>query len=134
MVDIDQVNKATEDSRAIYLATEEALENDWDCKENLQFPNLLTFVMARLKADPKTASDIDPHMRSYVRKHPKYYVSRGAKGGIMLRSVYEARLAKKAEVEIAKKDLKAQVDAKVASATAVVASVDPVVVGDEVNE
>ena len=130
MVDIEQVNKATEKSRTIYLATEESLEFDWDRKENLQFPNLLTFVMARLKADPKTASDIDPHMRSYVRTHPKYYVSRGAKGGIMLRSVYEARQAKKAEVDAAKKDLKAQLDAKDAANTAN----DTVVVGDEVNE
>src|SRR5208282_2072247 len=118
MVDVDQVNKATEDSRVIYLATEESLEFDWDRKENLQFPNLLTFVMSRLKADPKTASDIDPHMRSYVRKHPKYYVSRGAKGGIMLMSVHLARLAKKGAVEVAKQELKAQVDAKVAAAVA----------------
>lgn len=130
MVDIDQVNKVTEESRAIYLATEEALENDWDQKENLQFPNLLTFVMQRLKVDPKNASDIDPHMRGYVRKHPKYYVSRGAKGGIMLMSVYMARQAKKAEVESAKKDLKAQVDAKVAASTAPTNSV----AGDDADE
>lgn len=122
----EQVNKMVEEAREIYRATEEALQKDWDQKENLQFPNLLSFVVARLKANPEKASEVDPFMRTFVRKHPDYYVSRGAKGGIMLRSVYEARLNKKAQVEAAKKVLSDQVDATVATTPTVV-------VGDEVN-
>lgn len=114
----DQVNKATDDAKKIFTATQEALDNDWDQKENLQFPVLFKHVMVRVKADPKAATEIDLFMRSYVRNHPSYYVSRGAKGGIMLRSVADARNAKKAEIEAAKKVLIAQVDAKVAAQAA----------------
>lgn len=129
----EHVKKATDKAALIFQATNECLNLDWDRKENLQFPKLLTFIVARLKADPKTASEIDPFMRSYVRDNPDYYVSRGAKGGIMLRSVANARLAKKAEIEDAKADLKAQIDAKVKSKAAAPA-VPAVVVGDEVEE
>lgn len=97
-------------------ATEQALV-DYFAKssENLQFPTLVTTVSTLIKCDVKTVGDVDQQVRQYVRRHDDYHVSRGAKGGIMPRASYDKRQA-------AKKQILAQVDAKVAAATAPVST------------
>lgn len=122
--------------RSVCEAAEQEL-SDWKSEENLQFPNLVTKVNGRLSLDPKLLTEIDQQVRQYVRRHPEYRVSRGAKGGIMKIEVYEKKQAVKAAQEAAKKQIVAQVEAKVANAQ-VVAPVtaavlaEPVIVNDEV--
>jgi len=120
----EQVQKEIANVQGIFLATEAALEIDWDQKNNLQFPKLLEMVAKRLNADVSTHVEIDSYIRNFVRKHPKYYVSRGAGGGIMLRSVYEAKQAEKAKAAAAKNAVKAQIDSKLVVASAPVSSND----------
>lgn len=119
----EHVKQAAEEAEKIFTATEESLLKDWDRKENLQFPNLLRYVVSRLNADSKMATKIDLYMRAFVREHSDYYVSRGAKGGIMLRSVFNARENKKAAVEAAKQVIKQQIADKVATMTAIPSTV-----------
>lgn len=113
----EHVKQAVEEAEKIFAATEESLLKDWDRKENLQFPNLLRYVVSRLNADSKMATKIDLYMRAFVREHADYYVSRGAKGGIMLRSVFNVRENKKAAVEAAKLVIKQQIADKIAAST-----------------
>ena len=116
----DQVEQMTTKANNIFKATDEALRLDWNRKDNLQFPKLLNFVLARLQGSAD-AANVDQYVRDFVRESPSYKVSRGAKGGIMLTEVYEARQTKKDEV-------KALIDEKLAAkATPVQAPV--VVVG-----
>ncbi len=105
-------------------ATEQALvEHFAKSEENLQFPTLVTAVSGIINCDSKIFGDVDQHVRQYVRRHPDYHVSRGAKGGIMLKAIYEKRLAGKAATEAAKKVIAAQVEAKVAAMTPAVTPV-----------
>lgn len=92
-------------------------------EENLQFPALLALVNLRMKLDTKKLKDVDPFIRYFVRNHPEYHVSRGAKGGIMKKEVLQKKVAAKDAKEAAKKQLVDQIDAKIAK-TAAVAIVD----------
>ena len=117
-----EVADATELALTEYFAKSE---------ENLQFPNLVTMITNAINCDPKIVGDVDQHVRQYVRRHPDYHVSRGAKGGIMKMAVYEKRQAGKAATEAAKKVIAAQVEAKVAALTPVATPVvTPAVVVD----
>jgi len=101
-------------------ATEQALSEYFlKSEENLQFPTLVTMVGNIIKHDPKIVGDVDQHIRQYVRRHPDYRVSRGAKGGIMKMATFLKREAGKAAQEAAKKVIAAQVEAKVAAAVVV---------------
>lgn len=113
----EQVKKATQNAEAIFTATEEALQNDWNQTGKIQFPTLLGMVLVRLNATADAAVEVDTYMRNFVRKHPSYHVSRGAKGGIELMSAYDKRQANKAAVEAAKVSVREKIDAKVASMT-----------------
>ena len=108
-----QVQRSTNFCNQVFLETEVSLDEYFQKNEgNLQFPALLGMVGVRLKLDPKTLKDIDPFIRYHVRSHPDYYVSRGAKGGIMKRESYQSKLDAKAAKEAAKKQIEDQIDTK----------------------
>lgn len=98
----------------LFDATEEAL-NEWDAsnvKGNLQFPTLLTTLTVRFNWDEKTMRENDPIIRKYCRKHPKWYVTRGAKGGIMRRSEWDEKNAVKVAKDLAKAKMLEAIEAK----------------------
>lgn len=110
---MSQVKKEVEFFETVFTAVEAAL-TEWGGAGNLQFSALLTMVATNMKLDSETAGSIDPFIRHYIRRHDKYCSTRGAKGGVTLRSTYEKRQADKAALEQAKQEVKAQIDAKVA--------------------
>lgn len=113
----DTINTVIDELTAIFTATDEVL-SDWRSETNLQFPTLVGMLAVKLNLDEKQMREVDPLIRYYVRKHPDWYVTRGAHGGI-------ARIADKAKKEqaktaknTAKEQLQAQINAKVAQASA----------------
>lgn len=108
------ITNLTNFCHSVFSATEVAL-NEWKSEDNLPFPTLVGMVSVKMNIDPNNLTDIDPIVRQYVRKHPDWKVSRGAKGGIQRLSVYDKKQAEKAAVEAAKKQIAAQIDAKVAA-------------------
>ncbi len=104
----------------LFDATEEAL-NEWEAsnvKGNLQFPTLLTTLTVRFNWDEKTMRENDPIIRKYTRKHPKWYVTRGAKGGIMRRAEWDEKNAVKLAKDLAKQQMQEAIQAKVDAAKA----------------
>lgn len=97
---------------SVYVATEQSL-SDWTSEDNLQFPHLVSLVGKSLSMDVTEHTEIDPIVRRYVRTHPEWRVSRGAKGGIMRLSVWQKKQGAKDALDAAKKAVKAQVEAKV---------------------
>lgn len=98
----------------LYDATEEALDA-WDAKNaegNLQFPSLLTRLAVKFNWDEKTMRENDPIIRRYIRRHPKWHVTRGAHGGIMRRSEWDKKNAAKLAKEQAKAQMQAELEAK----------------------
>jgi len=103
-----------DDFSSLFDAVDEALA-DWHGEGCLQFPNLMMSLAVKLNWNETQVRENDPVVRIYVRRHPDWYVTRGAHGGIMRAS--EKR--KKEEAEAAKKkakaDIKAALDARVAA-------------------
>lgn len=102
----------------LHDATEEALDA-WDktnSEGNLQFPKLLTTLAVKFNWDEKAIRENDPLVRKYIRKHPKWYVTRGAHGGIMRRAEWDKKNAAKAEKEAIKEQMRAAIEAKQAAA------------------
>ena len=101
--------------------TDEAL-NEWAAKlekGNLQFPALLDSVAAKCNWDNETMRENDPIIRKYVRNHPNWYVTRGAGGGIMLRSERDKKEAALVAKQLAKKQLQEAIDAKTSNSESV---------------
>lgn len=92
----------------------EAILDEYKFAENLQFPDLLEMVIARLSLDASLFKDADHFIRYHVRNHSKYHVSRGAKGGIMPKATHAKKLALKAAKDAAKQEIHSQLDAKFA--------------------
>jgi len=118
----DIIKNILDDLTGIFTATDSVL-NDWTSEGNLQFPALLGMMAIKLNWDDKQVREADPLVRYYVRKHPDWYVTRGAHGGIMRTASKQKKDAEKLAKVSVKNDLKAQIEAKVAAAT-VVASTD----------
>jgi len=108
---------------AMFAVTNEIL-NDWKGEGNLQFPALLGMMAIKLNWDDKQMKEADPLVRYFVRKHPDWYVTRGAHGGIMRTTDKQKKEALKTSKNSIKDQLKAQIEAKVAS-TVVVINTDP---------
>lgn len=100
--------------KPIYQATEQSL-NEWQGEGNLQFPILLGMIAVRMNWDEKQVRENDPFVRKYVRKHPKWHVTRGAFGGIMRKEAKDKKEADKVAKELAKQQLKEAVEAKAAA-------------------
>jgi len=112
--------RLTVENDQLYDAIEIALDA-WDAKNaegNLQFPSLLTELTIKFNWDEKSMRENDPIIRKYIRKHPKWHVTRGAHGGIMRRAEWDKKNAVKLAKEQAKEQMKAELEAKEAAAKA----------------
>ena len=76
----------------MYLVVDQIL-NDWKGKGCYQVPSLLGQVKLQMGWDDKELRSNDPLIREYLRKHPIWYVTRGAHGGIMRRAEKEEKEA-----------------------------------------
>jgi len=110
----DVIKNILDDLTSVFTATDSVL-NDWTNEGNLQFPALLGMMAVKLNWDDKQMREADPLVRYYVRKHPDWYVTRGAHGGIMRTSDKQKKDAEKLAKASIKNDLKAQIEAKVAA-------------------
>lgn len=107
------------DLKPVLEATEEAL-GDWNGEGNLQFPVLLGMIAIKLNWDEKSVRENDPHVRSFVRRHPDWYVTRGAHGGIMKSAERQKKVTEMAAKELAKKQMKEAIEADAAAKQAAV--------------
>lgn len=123
----DIIEETLEEHRALYQATNACL-NDWTGTTNLQFPVLLGIMAVKLNWDEKMVRKNDPLVRDYVRRHPKWHVTRGAHGGIMRKEVFEKNEACKFEKDMQKKQIKDAIEAKVAQ---MVSDTDTQIVSDD---
>ena len=112
----------------IWEATDEAL-NDWKGEGCLQFPTLVSMLAVKLNWDDELMRKNDPFVRSYVRDHDDWYVTRGAHGGIMRRAEKDKKDAvlalKKAAKEQVEAAAKAKVAQKLAEAAAALKAANP---------
>lgn len=107
-----------DDLMSIYKVTDEVLD-EWKDKGkgNLQFPDLLGMMAVKLNWNEKQMREADPLVRYYVRKHPDWYVTRGAHGGIMRTEEKQKKEQEKANKSSIKDQMKAAIEAKAAQAT-----------------
>lgn len=97
--------------------------NEWTSASCLQIPALVSTLALKLNWDAKQARENDPLVRWYIRNHPDWYITRGAKGGIMKREDKQKKeIAKQALLDV-KAQLKAELDAKLAAAKPVTVTV-----------
>jgi hypothetical protein len=112
----DMIEETLEEHRALYKATNAVLE-DWVGDGNLQFPVLLGMMAVKLNWDEKQVRKNDPLVRDYVRRHPKWHVTRGAHGGIMRKETQQKKESSKLENELNKKQIREAIEAKLAKIT-----------------
>jgi hypothetical protein len=110
----DSMTKVLEELTSVYKATDEVLAS-WNGEGNLQFPALMGMLAVKLNLDEKQVRETDPLVRYFVRKHPDWYVTRGAHGGIMRVSDRQKKEAARAQKASVKEQLRAAIDAKVAA-------------------
>jgi hypothetical protein len=113
----DTVKSVLDNLEAIFTATNDCL-NDWKGDGNLQFPALVGMMAVKLNWDEKQMREADPLIRYYVRKHPDWYVTRGAHGGIMRTTEKQKKEAAKSAKASAKDQLRAQIEAKASTLSA----------------
>ncbi len=120
----DSIEKFWNTIKTVCEATDQAL-NEWKGEGNLQFPQLLGMIAVKHNWTDKQVRDNDPIIRSYVRQHPDWYVTRGAHGGIMRKTdkqtkdaVKQAKEADKAARELAKQQMREAIEAKTAAQNA----------------
>ena len=101
----------------IWKAAEEELER-WTSEGNLQFPDLLEKLAANQNWTDKQLREYDPLVRFYVRRHPKFHVTRGAHGGIMRRSDKDKKDLAKTLKESLKKQMQEELVQRVAEMSA----------------
>lgn len=73
-----------------------------------QFAAVINDVAIRLNWSDKQVRANDPLIRSYVREHPEWTITKGAFGGVQHRSISQ----KKEQVKIAKEQAKAEIKTK----------------------
>ena len=131
----DTIKTVLDNLTSVFSATNDVL-NDWKSEGNLQFPDLIGMLAVKLNWDDKQMREADPLVRYYVRKHPDWYVTRGAHGGIMRVTEKQKKEAAKASKASVKDLLKAQIEAKITTAPVVTPAVADVVADDssEVSE
>lgn len=105
----DNIKNVLDKLAPIFSSADEALSS-WSGTGNLQFPVLLGMIAVRLNWDEKQVRENDPLVRYYVRNHPDWSVTRGAKGGIMRSSAKQKRDAEKAAKDAAKAQMKAVIE------------------------
>lgn len=110
----DTIQKVLDELVPIFQAADTAL-NEWTGDGNLQFPVLLGMMAVKLNWDEKQVREADPLVRIYVRRHPDWFVTRGAHGGIMRSAEKQKKEAAKLAKDIAKKQMADAVEAKLAA-------------------
>jgi len=101
----------------LFDATDKAIEEAWTGEGNVQLPPLIVKMAVKCNWDEKTMRENDPIIRKYLRKHPVWYVTRGAHGGIMKREEFEKKNASKIAKDLAKQEMKAMLEAKALQAS-----------------
>lgn len=104
-------------------ATEQVL-SEWTGEGNLQFPQLVGMIAVKHNWSEKEVRDRDPIIRSYVRKHSNWHVTRGAHGGIMRATAKQAKDAAKAVKDTAKQAMRDAIEAKTAAQVAQTSGTD----------
>lgn len=107
------VDKATEFCKSIFTETEKILVDQID--NDLKFPQLISLVSSKLNVSSDEQKVVDPFVRFYVKFHPDFHASRGAKGGIEKMEDYQTRAIAKATKASLKKELVAEIDARIAA-------------------
>ena len=111
------MSKVMDQVSALFQATEDCLA-EWQGDGNLQFPSLLESLATRLGWTEKQAREADPLIRFYVRNSENWYVTRGAKGGIMRASDRQKKQEAISNKEMLKKQMKAKIEAQAHPTTA----------------
>lgn len=105
----DAVESFLQKWKPILTVVDEVL-NEWNGEGCYQVPALVKLLSVQLNWDSDTARQSDPVIRVYLRDHPVWYITRGAKGGVMRRAEYLRKEAIKVAREKAKEELKAAVN------------------------
>ena len=113
----------------IWQATEAELDR-WTSEGNLQFPELLEKLAANQNWTDKQLREYDPLIRFYVRRHPNFHVTRGAHGGIMRKSDKDKKDLAKTLKESLKKQMQAELVARVAEMSAKLLATSPTQIPD----
>lgn len=109
---MSNMKSVLDDLSNIFRTTEDIL-NDWTGDGNLQFPALMGMLALKMNWTDKDMRETDPLVRYYVRRHPDWYVTRGAHGGIMRISEKLKKDAHRKAKEEAKRKMQEAIDAKV---------------------
>jgi hypothetical protein len=119
----DPVESFLNEQKPMLRLVDEILDG-WTSESCYQVPALVVAIATRLNWDSDQARHNDPIIRAYLKKHPTWYVTRGAHGGIMRRSEHEkkeaAKFAKEAAKEKAKQEITLALAAKMSQPTVVV--------------
>lgn len=94
------------------LSTVDQILNEWTGEGCLQLPELLSRTNLKLNWDERQARAYDPIIREFIRNHPEWHVTRGARGGIMRASDKQKKLDAEVAKKKAKDEIKAILDAK----------------------
>jgi hypothetical protein len=108
------IQSVTDKLTVVFSAVDEIL-NTWEGEGNLQFPTLIGMMAIKMNWNEKQARENDPVIRYYVRNNPDWYVTRGARGGIMRSSDRQKKDQVKAAKDALKQQMKATIEAKVAA-------------------
>src|ERR1700723_1490139 len=95
----------------IWEATDEIL-NDWKGDGCLQVPTLISKLAVMFNWDDEQVRKNDPFVRSYVKDHDDWHITRGAHGGIMRRADKDKKDAALALKKAAKEQVEAAAKAK----------------------
>lgn len=126
------IQLALDDLTVIFKTADETLQG-WSGEGNLQFPHLMGMLAVKLNWDEKQVREADPIVRYYVRKHPEWYVTRGAHGGIMRITDKQKKEQAKTTKSALKDQMKAAIEAKAAQTTQS-ATTDTSTSNDEVSD
>lgn len=107
------IQSVTDKLFVVFSAVDEIL-NTWKGEGNLQFPTLVGMMALKMNWNDKQARENDPIIRYYVRNNPDWYVTRGARGGIMRSSDRQKKDQAKAAKDALKEQMKATIEAKAA--------------------
>jgi hypothetical protein len=114
MTNTDTVQNALNKLAPLFQVTDDVL-NEWTGEGNLQFPVLLGMLAVKLNWDERQVREHDPMVRFYIRNNPNWFVTRGAKGGIMRATDKEKKAVAKSAKDQTKADVAALIEAEVNS-------------------
>lgn len=129
----DPVESFLNEQKNILKIVDEILDA-WTGDGCYQVPTLLLNLASKLSWNADQMRRNDPIVRLYLKDHPLWFITRGAKGGIMRRAEHDKREAAKLAKEKAKAEIKAQLLEKSAALTASVSATTETVSDDETAE